>query len=145
MVSSPLCDFSDSERPLPIRRKFPFILSRIATHSPDKVALLETPRPDPCVVPSGRPDFAGGLYAQDHGLGPVCQVVGCLLCGSLGGTPVRPEYLDQFLDPSAFCLAQPLFQLVKYDLVGGLGLSIGLKVFYRGRDGLDAQVVVEGL
>ena len=86
-----------------------------------------------------------GHLNRDHGLGLVCQAVGCLLCGSLGGAPVRPKYLDQLLSPSALCFAQPLSQLVEYDLVGGLGLPIGLRVFHRGRDGLDTQVVIEGL
>ena len=65
--------------------------------------------------------------------------------GSLGGALVRPKYLDQLLGPSALCFAQPLPQFVEYDLVGGLGLPIGLWAFHRGRDGLDAQVVIEGL
>jgi len=45
----------------------------------------------------------------------------------------------------AFCLAQALFQLIEYDLVSSLGLPVGLRVFYRGRNKLDAQVVIEGL
>jgi len=45
--------------------------------------------------------------------------------GSLGGALVRPKYLDQLLGPSALCLAQPIFQLVEYDFVGGLGLPVG--------------------
>jgi len=63
----------------------------------------------------------------------------------LGGAPVCQKYLDQLLGLSALCFAQPLLQFVEYDLVGGLGLPIGLPVFHRGRDGLDAQVVIEGL
>ena len=86
-----------------------------------------------------------GHLNRDHGLGPIRKAVGCLLRGCLGGAPVHPKYLDQLLGPSAFGLAQPLFQLVEYDFVGGLGLPIGLRVFYRGRDRLDAQVVIEGL
>ena len=77
------------------------------------------------------PSYGGlGHLYRDHGLGSVRQAVGCFLCGSLGGAPVRPKYLDQFLGPSALCFAQPLLQLVEYDLVGGLGLPIGLWVFY---------------
>jgi len=53
----------------------------------------------------------GGLdhLHRDHGLGPVCQAVGCLLRGSLGGAPVCPEYLYQLLGPSTFCIAQSFF------------------------------------
>ena len=65
--------------------------------------------------------------------------------GSLGGASVRPEYLYQLLGPSTFCLAQAFFQLVEYDLVCGLGLPVSLWVFDRGRNRLDAQIVIEGL
>ena len=37
------------------------------------------------------------------------------------------------------------FQLIEYDLVRSLGLPVGLRVFDRGRNRLDAQVVIEGL
>ena len=92
------------------------------------------------------PSYGGlGHLDQYHGLDPKCQVVGCLLRGSLGGAFVRLEYFYQLLGPSAFCLAQTLFQLIEYDLIGALGLPISLRVFYRGRNRLDAQVAVNGL
>ena len=92
------------------------------------------------------PSYGGfGHLDRDHGLDPICQAVRCLLHGSLGGASVRPEYLYQFLGPSVFCLAQTLFQLIEYDLVGDLSLPIGLRMLYRGRDRFDAQVVIKGL
>ena len=46
VISSPLCDFSDSERSLPVERELPFAFSRIAAHSPDEVFFLEAPQPN---------------------------------------------------------------------------------------------------
>jgi len=51
VISSPLCDFLDSERPLPVGRELPFVFSHITAHPPDEVSLLEAPWSNFCVVP----------------------------------------------------------------------------------------------